>query len=169
MGGHHFGQPYTLSPLLIQQTITSPFSLVWYAIAFSFLQPYLSFLYPGQGILMYSYTLLGKSHELQTYRLIFLILAIITSPPCLLHSIIFTFSSQSWFLSLVAIFHILFTWNDDSSHIDAQRVVTPLPSFHHLTLIRNFSLKGCLMGWGFHVFISDLREFIHSLQFLIGL
>ena len=84
---------------------------------------------------MYSYALLGKSHELWTYRLIFLILAIITSSPCPLHSIIFIFSSQSWILSLVATFHIFFTWNDDSSHIDTYRVVVPLPSFHHLALI----------------------------------
>ena len=67
---------------------------------------------------MYSCAFLGKSHELWTYTLIILILAIFTSSPYLLYSIIFTFSSQSWFLSLVATFHILVTWNDDSSHID---------------------------------------------------
>ena len=44
---------------------------------------------------MYSYALLGKPHELWTYRFIFLIFSIITSSSCLLHSIISIISSWS--------------------------------------------------------------------------
>ena len=36
---------------------------------------------------MYSYALLGKSHDLWTYRLIFLIIDVIASSLCLLHFI----------------------------------------------------------------------------------
>ena len=158
MGGHHFGQSYTLSTLLIYQTVSSLLSLTWYAIAFSFLQLCLSFLHPGQGTLMYSYALLGKYHELWTYRLIFLTFSIITSPPCLLCSTIFTFSSLSWLSLLVVTLHILFTWNVDSSHIDAYKVVVSLSSFHHLALIWRLQLERLSHGIGFRVFISDLRE-----------
>ena len=111
---------------------------------------------------------LGNSHELWIYNFIFIILATITLSPCLLHFIIFTFLLQFLFLSLVATFHISFTQNDDSSHINAYRIVIPLPSFHHLALIKRFQLERLSHGMGFHMFISDLREFIHSLQFLIG-
>ena len=168
MGGHYFGQPYALPHLLIYQTVANPLSLMWYVIAFSFLQICSSFLHLDWGPLMYSYVLLGKSHKLWTYRLIFLIFAIIISPLHLLHSIIFTFSFQSSLLSSIATFHIFFTWNDDSSHIDAYRVVVPLHSFHHLALIRRFQLERLSHRIKFHVFINNLREFIHSLQFLIG-
>ena len=158
MGGYHFGQPYTLSPLLIYQIVASPLSLTWYAIAFSFMQPCLSFLYPGWDPLLYSFALLAKSHELWTYRLIFLILDIITSLPCLLHSVIFTFSSLSWLSLLVRTLHILFTWNVDFSHIGAQRVVVSPLSFHHLTLIQRLQLESLFHGIGFHVFVSNLRR-----------
>ena len=149
MGDHHFDQPYILSPLLIYQTVASPLSLMWYAIAFSFLQPCLSFLHPGWGPLMYSYALLGKSHELWTYRLIFFIFAIITSSPYLLRSIIFTVSSQSWLLPLVVTFHISFTWNDDFSYTNAQRAVISLPSSHHLALIQRFQFERLSPRMGF--------------------
>ena len=167
MGGHHFVQPYTLSALLVYQTVASPLSLMWYAMTFSFLQPCLSFLHPGWGPLMYSYALLGESHELWTCRLIFLIFSIITSPPCLLHSTIFTFSSVSQLSLRVVTLHIFFTWNVDSSHINVQKVVVSPFSFHHLTLTRRFQLEGLSHGMQFHVFISNLGEFIHSFQFLI--
>ena len=114
---------------------------------------------------MYSHALLGQSHELWIYELIFLTFSIITSPPRLLHSTIFAFSSLSWLSLLVVTLHILFTGNVDSSHIDAYRVVISLSSFHHLALFEDFSLRDCLHRIGFCVFISDLREFIHSFFF----
>ena len=132
---------------------------------FSFLQPCLLFLRPGQGPFMYSHALLGKSYKLQTYRLIFLTFSITTSPPCLLCSTIFIFSSLSQLSLLVVTLHILFIGNVDSSHIDAYRVVVSLSSFHHVALIRRLQLERLSHGIGFRVFISDLREFIHSFFF----
>ena len=137
--------------------IASSLSLMWYVISFSFLQPYLSFLHPSWGPLMYSFALLAKSHELWTYRLIFFVLVIITSSLCLLHSIIFTFSSLSGLSLLVVTLYILFTWNVDSSHINAQSVIISPLSFHHLALIQRFQLESLSHGMEFHVFVSNLR------------
>ena len=149
MGGHYFGQPYTLPHLLIYQTVANPLSLMWYVIAFSFLQICSSCLHLDWGPLMYSYVLLGKSHKLWTYRLIFFIFAIITSSPYLLRSIIFTVSSQSQLLPLVVTFHIFFTWNDDFSYTNAQRAVISLPSSHHLALIQRFQFERLSPRMGF--------------------
>ena len=139
--------------------------MVCYSIFFSITLLIISTLELGPFVVQLCFT--RKVSRVWTCRLIFPLLAIITLPPCLLHSIIFTFSSQSWLLSLVAIFHISFTWNDNSSHLGAKRAVISLISFHHSALIQRFQLKRLSHGIGFHMFINELREFIHSLQFLI--
>ena len=138
MGGHYFGQPYTLPHLLIYQTVANPLSLMWYVIAFSFLQICSSFLHPGWGPLMYMHALLGKSHELQTYRsilsfcyhpLIHPICSILLSPH--VHSLSYLYHY---------LLHLIYSlpWVDDSSRLSAKRAVISLYSFHNLTLIQRF-------------------------------
>ena len=58
------------------------------------------------------YALLGKSHELWTFRPVFFIPVIVTTSP---HSIIFHYH-LSLFSPLFVSFFFFLTWSDDPSH-----------------------------------------------------
>ena len=133
MGGYNFGQPYTLSPLSIHQTVASPLSVTWYVKVF-LLPCSLDYHFYTQvwGPLMQMHALLGKSRELQTYRPIFSFL--LPSPYCPVCFIL----QSSHFHCLSRVYHYLLhlissiSWVDDSSYLVAKEGshVTPsIPSF----------------------------------------
>ena len=143
MGGHYFGQPYTLSPLSIYQTVVSPLSLTWYVKAFFFLSYNLDYHFYTRvwGPLMYMYALLGKSHELQTSRSIFSFL--LPSPYHLICSILLSSHFHSFSCFHHYLLHLVSSlpWVDDYSHLSAKWIVISLHSSHHLAFIRRFQFE----------------------------
>ena len=152
MGGHHFGQPYTLSPLSLHTDrcqLIEP-HMVCYNLFFLIVLLTISTL--GLSHLMYRYAFLERLHELWTYRPIFFILSIITSSPRSItfhhfHLVILFFAFVIacfilfilYFLLLgLVILHILMHKN---SHIT---YITP-----SMTLTQRFQFERLPHGWDF--------------------
>ena len=109
---------------------------------------------------MYSYALLGKSHDLWTYRLIFLIIDVIASSLCLLH---FITSILAFIIgSYISYFIHLEWWFFIYLCIKGNHTTPFIPSFG---IDSEILAQGLSHRMGFHVFINDLRKLVHSLYF----